>query len=147
MKAWRVTSLGEPKDVLALHDVPEPELGPGQVAVRVLASAANFPDVLMCRGLYQVKPALPFTPGIELCGSVVAVGTGVTGLAAGDRVSGSTVLPDGGFAEVALLSDPASGQRAAPADRGGRRRAAPRRGPYHRPRRLRRLGERFITGP
>jgi NADPH2:quinone reductase len=104
MKAWRVTSLGEPKDVLALHDVPEPEPGPGQIAVRVLASAANFPDVLMCRGLYQVKPPLPFTPGIELCGSVVAVGARVTGFAAGDRVIGATVLPDGGFAEVALLN-------------------------------------------
>jgi NADPH2:quinone reductase len=104
MKAWRVASLGEPKDVLSLADVPEPAPGPGQVAVRVLASPANFPDVLMCRGLYQVKPPLPFTPGVELCGSVIALGAGVTGFTLGDRVIGSTVLPAGGFAEVALLN-------------------------------------------
>jgi NADPH2:quinone reductase len=104
MKAWRVAALGEPKDVLALEDVPEPEPGPGQVAVRVLASPANFPDVLMCRGLYQEKPALPFTPGFELCGAVVTVGAGGTGFAAGDRVIGRAVLPAGGFAEVALLN-------------------------------------------
>jgi NADPH2:quinone reductase len=104
MKAWRVTSLGEPKDVLALKDVPEPEPGPGQVAVRVLASPANFPDVLMCRGLYQEKPPLPFTPGFELCGSVAAIGAGVIGLGIGDRVIGRATLPAGGFAEVALLN-------------------------------------------
>ena len=104
MKAWRVASLGEPKEVLALEEVPEPVPGPGQVAVRVLAAAANFPDVLMCRGLYQEKPELPFTPGIELCGSVVAVGAGVTGFAPGDRVIGYTVLPYGGLAEAALLN-------------------------------------------
>jgi NADPH:quinone reductase len=104
MRAWRVASLGEPKDVLTLSDVPEPSPGPGQVAVRVLASPANFPDVLMCRGLYQVRPELPFTPGVELCGSVAAVGEGVNGFAAGDRVIGSAVLPSGGFAEVALMN-------------------------------------------
>lgn len=104
MRAWRVASLGEPKDVLTLSDVPEPSPGPGQVAVRVLASPANFPDVLMCRGLYQVRPELPFTPGVELCGSVAAAGEGVNGFAAGDRVIGSAVLPSGGFAEVALMN-------------------------------------------
>lgn len=104
MKAWRVASLGEPKDVLTLEDVPEPVPGPGQVAVRVLAAPANFPDVLMCRGLYQVKPDLPFTPGVELCGSVTALGDGVTGFAEGDRVIGSAVLPAGGFGEVALMN-------------------------------------------
>ena len=104
MKAWRVASLGEPKDVLALEDVPDPAPGPGQVAVRVLASPANFPDVLMCRGTYQVRPPLPFTPGVELCGSVVTLGEGVTEVAAGDRVIGSAVLPSGGFAEVALMT-------------------------------------------
>ncbi|MBO0820962.1 MAG: NADPH:quinone oxidoreductase family protein [Nocardiopsaceae bacterium] len=112
MKAWRVSALGEPKDVLELSEVPEPAPGPGQVAVRVLASPANFPDVLMCRGLYQVRPELPFTPGVELCGSVTTLGQGVTGFAAGDRVIGSAVLPSGGFAEVALMN--AAGTFAAP---------------------------------
>jgi NADPH2:quinone reductase len=103
MKAWRVASLGEPKDVLSLEDVPEPEPGPGQIAVRVLASPANFPDALMCRGLYQVKPDLPFTPGVELCGQVSALGEGVTGHAVGERVIGTSAIPAGAFAEVALM--------------------------------------------
>jgi NADPH2:quinone reductase len=103
VKAWRVEALGEPRDVLTLRDVPEPVVGPGQVLVRVLASPANFPDVLLCRGLYQVRPPLPFTPGVEVCGEVLEVGDGVTGLEPGQRVVGTAVLPDGGFAEQALL--------------------------------------------
>jgi len=90
--------------VLALAEVPDPEPGPGQVLVRVLGAAANFPDVLMCRGLYQVRPPLPFTPGIELCGEVVAAGAGVTGLSAGDRVLGGSALPAGAFGELALMN-------------------------------------------
>ncbi|MDH6464748.1 NADPH2:quinone reductase [Micromonospora sp. A200] len=104
MKAWRVVDLGEPRDVLRLVDVAEPEPGPGQLVVRVLAAPANFPDVLMCRGEYQVKPELPFTPGVELCGEVVALGEGVDGFAVGDRVLGGATLPYGGFAEFALLA-------------------------------------------
>jgi NADPH2:quinone reductase len=103
MKAWRVTDLGEPKDVLTLTDVPEPEPGPGQLTVRVLATPANFPDVLMCRGLYQVKPELPFTPGVELCGEVIETGDGVDAFKPGDRVLGGGVLPYGGFGEMALM--------------------------------------------
>lgn len=103
MKAWQVGELGEPRDVMRFIDVPDPTAGPGQLVVRVLASPANFPDVLMCRGLYQVKPELPFTPGVELCGEVVAVGEGVSRFAVGDRVLGSAVLPSGGFAELAVM--------------------------------------------
>ncbi|WP_433714585.1 NADPH:quinone oxidoreductase family protein [Nocardia sp. CA-084685] len=103
MKAWRVTELGEPAQVLRLVELAEPEPGPGQVVVRTRASAANFPDVLMCRGEYQIKPELPFTPGVELCGEVVAVGADVDGIAIGDRVLGSTALPWGGFAELAVM--------------------------------------------
>ncbi|MGH3263636.1 MAG: alcohol dehydrogenase catalytic domain-containing protein, partial [Trebonia sp.] len=72
MKAWQVTRHGEPEDVLELTDVPRPEPASGQVLVRVLAAAANFPDVLLCRGTYQVKVPMPFTLGVELCGEVVA---------------------------------------------------------------------------
>ena len=103
MRAWQVTELGEPRDVLRLVDVPEPTPGPGQVLTRVLAAPANFPDALMCRGLYQVKPEIPFTPGVELCGEVVALGEGVDGVAVGDRVLGGSVLPHGAFAEHALM--------------------------------------------
>ncbi len=104
MKAWRVHELGEPADVLRLDDVPEPEPGPGQILVRVLGAAANFPDLLMCRGQYQVRPPLPYTPGIELCGRVVATGPGVTGIEPGSRVIGGALTPNGAFAEYTLMN-------------------------------------------
>ncbi len=103
MKAWQVTRHGEPRDVLELADLPRPVPGPGQLLVKVLAAAANFPDVLMCRGTYQVRPALPFTPGVELCGEVTELGEAVTGHQPGDRVIGGAVLPHGAFAEYALM--------------------------------------------
>jgi NADPH:quinone reductase len=104
MRAWQVLALGDPREVLSLDQVPDPEPGPRQVLVRVLGAAANFPDVLMCQGAYQVRPPLPFTPGIELCGEVVRAGAGVTGFAAGDRVIGSPALPSGAYAELALMN-------------------------------------------
>ena len=103
MRAWRVSELGEPRHAMSLDEVPDPQPDAGQLLVRVLGAGANFPDVLMCRGLYQVKPPLPFTPGVELCGEVAALGPGTTGFAVGDRVIGSSVLPSGGFAELALM--------------------------------------------
>ena len=104
MRAWQVRELGEPREVLALAEVPDPEPGPGQVLVRVLGAAANFPDVLMVRGGYQVRPPLPFTPGVELCGEVVTAAPGVTGFAPGDRVIGGPAMPTGAFAEMALMN-------------------------------------------
>ncbi|GGU09124.1 NADPH:quinone oxidoreductase family protein [Nocardioides albus] len=103
MKAWRIGSLGEPKDVMRLEEVPDPTPGAGQLVVKVLASPANFPDVLMARGLYQVKPELPFTAGVELCGEIVALGEGAEGFNVGDRVIGGGSLPYGGFGELALM--------------------------------------------
>ncbi|GAA1093597.1 MULTISPECIES: NADPH:quinone oxidoreductase family protein [Tsukamurella] len=104
MRAWQVPELGEPAAVLRAVDLEVPTPGPGQVTVRTLATAANFPDVLMCRGLYQIKPDLPFTPGVELCGEIVTVGEGVDGFAVGDRVLGGVALPHGGFAEYAVMN-------------------------------------------
>ncbi|MGN0095149.1 MAG: NADPH:quinone oxidoreductase family protein [Corynebacterium sp.] len=104
MRAWQVPELGEPSQVLTAVETDIPEPGPGQVVVKTRATASNFPDVLMCRGKYQVRPDLPFTPGVELCGDVTAVGEGVEGLALGDRVYGTSELPYGGFAEYAVLS-------------------------------------------
>jgi NADPH:quinone reductase len=103
VKAWQLSSHGEPRDALELAEVPLPEPAPGQLLVRVLAAAANFPDVLMIRGTYQVRPPLPFSPGVELCGAVVRAGQDVTGFAPGDRVIGGTVLPHGAFAEYAIM--------------------------------------------
>ncbi|ADG78469.1 Alcohol dehydrogenase zinc-binding domain protein OS=Tsukamurella paurometabola (strain ATCC 8368/ DSM / CCUG 35730 / CIP 100753 / JCM 10117 / KCTC 9821/ NBRC 16120 / NCIMB 702349 / NCTC 13040) OX=521096 GN=Tpau_1855 PE=4 SV=1 [Tsukamurella paurometabola] len=104
MRAWQVPELGEPASVLRAVDLDIPTPGPGQVTVRTLATAANFPDVLMCRGLYQIKPDLPFTPGVELCGEIVTVGEGVDGFAVGERVLGGVALPHGGFAEYAVMN-------------------------------------------
>jgi len=103
MRAWQIHQLGEPRDALRLAEVPDPEPALGQVLVRVLGAAANFPDVLMCQGSYQVRPPLPFTPGLELCGEVVALGSGVTGVAVGDRVIGGPALPFGAYAELAVM--------------------------------------------
>ncbi|MFF2371704.1 NADPH:quinone oxidoreductase family protein [Agromyces sp. NPDC058110] len=100
MRAWRVVRNGEPTDVLELHDVPVPAPGPGELLLRTGAVAVNFPDVLLCRGEYQVRPELPFVPGIELVGEVVAIGDGVATAAAqaglrpfepGDRVVASRI--------------------------------------------------------
>ena len=86
MKAWNVTTLAEPRDALRLIELPTPRAEPGTVVLATRAVALNFPDVLLCRGQYQEKPALPFIPGIELCGTVTALGDGVTGFSVGDRV-------------------------------------------------------------
>ncbi|MCP2635239.1 NADPH:quinone oxidoreductase family protein [Microbacterium sp. HD4P20] len=100
MRAWRVTRLAEPAEALSLDVVPVPTPGPDEVLVRVASVAANFPDVLLCRGEYQVKPELPFSPGIELVGTVVAAGADVSRVAVGDRVVGSKI---GVLAEYAVL--------------------------------------------
>ncbi|MFV0463042.1 MAG: NADPH:quinone oxidoreductase family protein [Nostocoides sp.] len=104
MKAWQVHELGEPRDVLRLDETTMPTVGPGDVLVRVRAAAANFPDSLLCQGTYQVKPDLPFTPGLEVCGEVAAVGDQVCTWSVGDRVIGAPTLPHGGFAEYAVLN-------------------------------------------
>lgn len=86
MRAWQVTSLGEPADALTQQSVPTPAPAEGEVLIRVAAVAANFPDVLLARGEYQVKPELPFIPGVECSGTVAALGEGVTAFEIGDRV-------------------------------------------------------------
>ncbi len=75
---------------VALRALPQPPPGPAQVLIRVRAAALNFPDVLMTQGKYQVKPALPFVPGMEAAGEVVAVGAGVHHVKPGDPVVAQT---------------------------------------------------------
>ncbi|WP_344490342.1 NADPH:quinone oxidoreductase family protein [Glycomyces endophyticus] len=100
MRAWRVDTYGEPADVMSVAEVPVPAPGPGEVLVRTRAVAVNFPDVLLARGQYQERPPLPFTPGIELCGEVAAVGEGVDSTAVGRRVVATSI---GVMAEYAVV--------------------------------------------
>jgi len=100
MRAWQIERLGEPIDVMSLNEVDRPTIGPNEVLVKARAIAINFPDVLLAKGEYQVKPELPFTPGLELCGEVVEVGANVTHLTVGDRVIGSKI---GVLAEFSAL--------------------------------------------
>ncbi len=102
MWGWQVRELGEPADVLSWTEMPDPEPGPGQVLVRVAAVACNFPDILVCQGTYQEKPPLPFTPGLEIAGEVVAAGEGAAAKV-GDRVLGTPPVGRGGYAELAVL--------------------------------------------
>src|SRR4028119_827140 len=99
MRAWQVHELGDPWEVLKLEEVEEPEPGPGEVVVEVKAAALNFFDTLLCRGEYQERPELPFTPGGEATGVIVAVGEDVD-LEEGLRVI-ATPFPSGGYAEKA----------------------------------------------
>jgi NADPH2:quinone reductase len=75
-----------PPDQLRLEEAPDPEPGPGEVLVKVHAAGVSFVDGLIAAGMYQLKPPLPFTPGLVAAGEVVASGAGVTGLAAHRRV-------------------------------------------------------------
>jgi len=75
-----------PADRLVVADVPARDPGPGEVRLRVRAAGVNFPDVLIIQKKYQVQPALPFTPGSEAAGEVIAVGEGVTHVKPGDPV-------------------------------------------------------------
>ncbi|MFI0777578.1 NADPH:quinone oxidoreductase family protein [Streptomyces sp. NPDC021212] len=102
MQAWRVHDNGEPREVMRLDDVPDPVAGPGEVLLRVRAVNVNFPDALLCRGHYQVRPPMPFTPGVELCGEIVALGEGARG-EVGARVLATPTLPSGGFAEYVTV--------------------------------------------
>ena len=101
MRALVVDSLEQNYAGVSLKDIPTPTPRAGEVLVRVLAAGVNFPDLLMTRGEYQMKPPLPFIGGMELAGEIVGLGEGVEGWAIGDAVVGGAKL--GGFAEFAVL--------------------------------------------
>ena len=97
MRAWTMDKIGNPEDVLTLGDVPNPEPGQGQVLLQVDSVGLKFPDILQIQGKYQVKPHLPFIPGGEIAGTVMAHGPDCddTAPAVGDRV---LLMHDGGLA-------------------------------------------------
>jgi len=104
MKAIVVRAFGGP-EVLRVEEVPEPEPAPGQVLVAIEAVGVNPVETYLRSGTYPRKPELPWTPGSDAAGVVAAVGRGVKGLAAGDRVyafSYGAGMP-GVYAEKAAL--------------------------------------------
>ncbi len=94
MKAIRLEAVGGPEE-LALRDLPAPVAGDGQVIVEVRASAINFLEVLIRRGLYPQMPELPWVPGVEIAGTT----------AEGRRVLGLLPQAGGGYAEYAALDE------------------------------------------
>jgi NADPH2:quinone reductase len=96
MRIWRLQELGDPIDQLKLVEEDAPTPGPGDVLIDVEAVGLAFPDVLQCRGMYQVKTGPGHTPGGESCGRVAALGDGVTNVEVGQRVA---FLGSGGLAE------------------------------------------------
>lgn len=101
MRALVCETLG-PVNSHRVQEIPDPVPGKRQVAVRVHACGVNFADTLIVQGKYQERPELPFVPGSEVAGEVIALGEGVKGIALGQRVMALTSV--GGFAEIALAA-------------------------------------------
>lgn len=95
MRDW-----GEPS-ALAAVELPDPQPGPGEVAIDVRAAGCNFGDLLIVQGRYQFRPPRPFSPGSEVCGVVTAVGQGVENSRLGERVFG--LLRWGGYSSRVVL--------------------------------------------
>lgn len=98
MRAWRVERITDAGELVE-REIPVPQPAPDQYLVRVEAAGLAFGDTLMVRGKYQVKPPLPFTPGSEVLGTIVAGEGGP--LAVGTRIASSS--RQGGFADYALV--------------------------------------------
>ena len=97
MKAVVVTAYGEP-DVLQTRDLPQPELGPGEVLIRPSHISVNFADLKARRGSHHIKRELPFVPGLDVAGEIIDIGPNVKHLSRGMLVAAAT---DGGaYAEV-----------------------------------------------
>src|SRR6201986_2899365 len=86
MKAVVCRKIADDIGTLKVKDIAFPPLAAGQARVRIRAAAVNFPDILTVQGKYQHKPELPYVPGTEAAGDVIAVGDGVTNVKIGDRV-------------------------------------------------------------
>ena len=98
MRAWVVENVSA-SGTMVWRDIPCPQARGDASLIRVEAAGANFLDTLMIRGQYQVKPPVPFTPGIEVVGTVVQPGPD-SPYAAGERIC--AMLDLGGYAEYAV---------------------------------------------
>ena len=102
MKAVLCKAFGPPES-LVIEEVPSPKVGPKDVRIAVHAAGLNFPDTLIIEGKYQFKPPFPFSPGMEVGGVVLEVGSEVTLVKPGQRVTAST--GNGAFAEEAVAPE------------------------------------------
>jgi NADPH2:quinone reductase len=101
MRAVLCKKLGPPES-LVLEEIESPTIGPGQILLRIGACGVNFPDTLIIQGKYQFKPELPFSPGYEVAGEVIAVAEDVKNTRIGDRVI--AICEYGGFAEQLAIN-------------------------------------------
>src|SRR5258706_15499532 len=99
MKAIRAHYWGAPRGMV-VDEIQRPEPQPEQILVEVHTPALNFPDLLLIAGKYQVKPDLPFTPGLEVAGTIEHLGDGVDTFQLGHRVLAPVAM--GGFAEYTV---------------------------------------------
>lgn len=104
MVAWVQHRLGEPEETLGIEHLPTPVPGAGQLLIEVAATGLSFGDLLFCRGGYQEPTPLPFTPGAEFVGHVVAVGEG-TSTPVGQRVIAVSANGCGGLGQFALAEE------------------------------------------
>ncbi|MGE3831116.1 MAG: alcohol dehydrogenase catalytic domain-containing protein, partial [Parvibaculaceae bacterium] len=100
--AIAISAPGGP-EVLKPGRLPVPQPGSGELLVKVAAAGVNRPDVLQRMGAYAPPPGAPLTPGLEIAGEVVAVGSGVTRYKPGDRVC--ALVPGGGYAEYCIAAE------------------------------------------
>lgn len=99
MKAFLCRTFSEPEQC-AVEEITCRAPAAGEVHIRVRAAGVNFPDALIVRGKYQLKPPFPFSPGAEIAGDVLTVGEGVRHVKVGDRVAAFCGV--GGYAEEAI---------------------------------------------
>lgn len=107
MKAIQINRFGGP-EVLELVEIERPSPGPGEILIKVGAAGINFFEVLMRQDRYAVTPALPLRPGVEVAGTVEALGEGVAGLRTGQGVAAALFagdMPAGGYAQYVVASE------------------------------------------
>lgn len=91
------------EDDLSFEEIPEPNMIEAGVRIRVRAAGVNFADSLIISGKYQVKPQLPFCPGLEVSGEVIECAPSVTRVRIGDRVM--AMVQYGGYAEEVVTPE------------------------------------------
>ena len=100
MRALVSTEIGGP-DQLVIQEFPDPVPQAHEVLVSIKACGVNFPDTIIIRDQYQIKPERPFAPGGEFAGVIEQVGSDVTDLKVGDRIAATTLY--GGMSEKRVV--------------------------------------------